>query len=483
MGLNSQNSTDVMNAIKEHGVQMIDFRFIDVPGISQNFTIPVNAFEEDMFEDGLGFDGSSVRGFQKIEQSDMLVMPDPSTAFIDPFYEEPTLVLTCNIKDPITGEMYTRDPRYIAMKAEQYLKDTGIADTIYFGPEAEFFVFDDVTYGQSVNEGFYRVDSEEGNWNTGLRSWQINGVAKSNLGYKARPKGGYFPVPPTDKLHDMRTEMVLLMEEIGLTVEAHHHEVGTGGQCEIDLKYGPMREMADHLMLYKYIVRNVAYKAGKTATFMPKPLFEDNGSGMHCHQSLWKDGKPLFYDENGYALLSDLARWYVGGLLAHAPSILAFSNPTTNSYRRLVPGYEAPIFLVMSQRNRSAAVRIPTYSPSPAARRIEFRAPDPSANPYLAFSAMLMAGLDGIQNQIEPPEPMDLDFYELGAEEAAKINSAPGSLDAVLDALEADHDFLMEGGVFTGDFLETYIDYKRAEEVDPIRLRPHPHEFFLYFDI
>jgi glutamine synthetase len=482
MALNCQNSGDVMKAIKDNGVQMVSFRFIDVPGITQNFTIPVRAMEEDMFDDGLGFDGSSVRGFQKIEQSDMLVMPDPSTAFIDPFFEEPTLVLTCNIKDPISGEMYTRDPRYIAMKAEDYLQSTGIADTAYFGPEAEFFVFDDVRYGQGVNEGFYRVDSEEGNWNTGLNAWDING-SKSNLGYKARPKGGYFPVPPTDKLQDMRTEMVLLMEEIGLTVEAHHHEVGTGGQCEIDMRFGPMRQMADHLMLYKYVVRNVAYKAGKTATFMPKPLFEDNGSGMHCHQSLWKNGEPLFFDANNYGMLSDIARWYVGGILTHASSILAFAAPTTNSYRRLVPGYEAPIFLVMSQRNRSAAVRIPTYSPSPKARRIEFRAPDPSANPYLAFSAMLMAGLDGIQNKIEPPEPMDLDFYELGAEEAAKINSTPGSLDAVLNALEADHDYLMKGDVFTGDFLETYIDYKRAEEVDPIRLRPHPYEFFLYYDI
>ena len=483
MALNCQNSSDVMKAIKDNGIQMVSFRFIDVPGISQNFTIPTRAMEEDMFEDGLGFDGSSVRGFQAIEQSDMLVMPDPTTAFIDPFFEEPTLVMTCNIKDPITGEMYSRDPRYIAMKAEAYLRETGIADTAYFGPEAEFFVFDNVAYGQGVNEGFYHLDSEEGNWNTGLKSWQINGVAKGNLGYKARPKGGYFPVPPTDKLQDLRTEMVLLMEEIGLTVEAHHHEVGTGGQCEIDLRYGSMREMADHLMLYKYVVRNVAYKAGKTATFMPKPLFEDNGSGMHCHQSLWKDGKPLFYDENGYALLSDIARWYVGGILTHAPSILAFAAPTTNSYRRLVPGYEAPIFLVMSQRNRSASVRIPTYSPSPAARRIEFRAPDPSANPYLAFSAMLMAGLDGIQNKIEPPEPMDLDFYELGAEEAAKINSTPASLSAVLDALEEDHEYLMKGDVFTADFLETYIDYKRLEEVDPIRLRPHHYEFFLYYDI
>ncbi len=481
MALNAKTSADVMKAIKEHDVKMIDFRFIDLPGISQNFAIPVSAFEEEMFEEGLGFDGSSIRGFQTIDQSDMLVMPDPTTAFIDPFYADTTIVLTCNIQDPITGEKYSRDPRNIAMKAEAYLKSTGIADTIFVGPEAEFFIFDSVRFGQSVNEGFYHVDSEEGSWNTGESGWE--GVGGANLGYKARPKGGYFPVPPTDKLHDLRTKMTLLMEEVGIPVEAHHHEVGTGGQCEIDMRFDSMVKMADSLMTYKYIVKNVAWKAGKTATFMPKPLFEDNGSGMHCHQSLWKDGKPLFFDENNYGMLSDLARWYVGGILKHAPAILAFTNPTTQSYRRLVPGYEAPIFLVMSERNRSAAVRIPTYSPSPKARRIECRFPDPSANPYLAFSAMLMAGLDGIENKIEPPEPMDLDFYELGAEEAAKIQSAPGSLDAVLDALEADHDFLLKGDVFTADFLETYVDYKRTEEVDPIRLRPHPYEFSLYFDI
>ena len=483
MALNCKTSADVMKAIKDNGVKMVDFRFIDVPGISQNFTIPISAFEEDMFTNGLGFDGSSIRGFQSIDQSDMLVMPDPTTAFLDPFYEDPTIVMTCNIKDPITGEMYSRDPRYIAIKAEEYLKSTGIADTAYFGPEAEFFVFDEVRYGQSVNQGFYFVDSEEGAWNSGEGAWEAGRIDRANLGYKARPKGGYFPVAPTDKLHDLRTQMVLLMEDTGIRIEAHHHEVGTGGQCEIDMRFDSLLKMADNMTVYKYIVRNVAWKAGKAATFMPKPLFEDNGSGMHCHQSLWKNGEPLFFDETKYAMLSDLARWYVGGILAHASSILAFTNPTMNSYHRLVPGYEAPIFLVMSQRNRSACVRIPTYSPSPKARRIEFRAPDPSCNPYLAFSAMLMAGLDGIQNKIEPPEPMDLDFYELGEEEAANIASAPGSLTAVLDALEADHDYLMKGGVFTADFLETYVDYKRKEEVDPVRLRPHPYEFFLYFDI
>jgi glutamine synthetase len=481
MALNCKTPADVMKAIKEHNIRFVDIRFIDVPGISQNFTVPVSQFEEDSFVNGLGFDGSSVRGFKSIDQSDMLVMPDPTTVFLDPFFADPTLVVICNVKDPITGEFYTRDPRNIAIKAEEYLKSTGIADTIYFGPEAEFFIFDEVRYGQSVNEGFYHVDSEEGNWNTGESGWE--GVGATNLGYKARPKGGYFPVPPTDKLHDLRAEMVKLMEDTGIVIEAHHHEVGTGGQCEIDMRFAPMVKMADQMTIYKYIVKNVAWKAGKTATFMPKPLFEDNGSGMHCHQSLWKDGKPLFFDADKYAMLSDTARWYVGGILEHAVSLLAFTSPTTNSYRRLVPGYEAPIFFVMSQRNRSAAIRIPTYSPSPKARRIECRFPDPSANPYLAFSALLMAGIDGILNKIEPPEPMDLDFYELSAEEAANIKSAPGSLDAVLDALEADHDYLLRGDVFTADFLETYVEYKRKEEVDPIRLRPHPWEFFLYFDI
>lgn len=482
MPLNCKTPSDVMKVIKDNNITAINIRFIDVPGITQQFTIPSSRFEEDTFTDGLGFDGSSIRGFQAINQSDMLVLPDPETAFIDPFFAEPTLVLTCTIEDPLTREKYNRDPRYIAQKAEAYLRETGIADTIYFGPEAEFFVFDSVRYSQGVNHGFYFLDSEEGNWNTGLDEWETE-RGQRNLGYKSRPKGGYFPVPPTDKLHDLRQEMVTLMEEAGITIEAHHHEVGTGGQCEIDMKFDTMVKMADSMTIYKYIVKNVAYKHGKTATFMPKPLFEDNGSGMHCHQSLWKDGKNLFYDENGVYLLSDVARWYIGGLLKHAPSILAFSNPTTNSYHRLVPGYEAPIFLVYSARNRSAAIRIPTYSPSPNARRVEFRAPDPSANPYLAFSAQLMAGIDGIVNKIEPPTPQDHDFYELSEEEAKKIQSAPGSLDEVLTALENDYEFLTAGGVFTTDFLESYVDYKRKNEVDAIRLRPHPHEFFLYFDI
>lgn len=482
MSLHDQTATDVMKTIKDQGIRMINLRFIDVPGISQQFTIPVSAFEENMFTDGLGFDGSSIRGFQAINQSDMLVIPDPTTAFVDPFFNAPTLVMTCNIEDPLTRERYSRDPRYISQKAEAYLAETGIADTVYIGPEAEFFVFDNVRYSQGVNHGFYFLDSDEGAWNTGEGG--IEGVgSKSNLAYKPRPKGGYFPVPPTDSLHDLRTEMVLIMESIGIDVEAHHHEVGTGGQCEIDMRFDSMTRIADKMTYYKYIVKNVARQHGKAATFMPKPLFEDNGSGMHCHQSLWKDGVNLFYDENGEYLLSDMARWYIGGLLKHAPAVLAFTSPTTNSYHRLVPGYEAPIFLVYSARNRSAAIRIPTYSPNPKARRVEFRAPDPSSNPYLAFAAQLMAGLDGIRNQIEPPIPMDHDFYELGREEAAQIQSAPGSLTEVLDALECDHDFLTAGNVFTTDFLETYIDLKRRDEVDAIRLRPHPYEFFLYFDI
>lgn len=476
MALNAKTSADVMRAIKDHGLRFVNFRFIDLPGISQNFTIPASAFSEDMFDEGVGFDGSSIRGFQSIEQSDMLVMPDATTAFIDPFYADPTLVLICNIQDPITMEKYTRDPRYVAQKAEAYLKSTGIADTIYIGSEAEFFIFDNLRYNYGVNHSYHFVDSEEGAWNTGEEE-------ETNLAFKARAKGGYFPVPPTDKLHDLRAQMVSVMEEIGIAIEAHHHEVGTGGQCEIDMRYNTLTLMADYVTIYKYVVKNVAWKAGKVATFMPKPLFEDNGSGMHCHQSLWQGDLPLFYDANGYAYLSDMARWYVGGLLKHAPAVLAFTNPTTNSYRRLVPGYEAPVFFVYSQRNRSAAVRIPTYSPSPKARRIEFRCPDPSCNPYLAFPAMLMAGLDGILNKIEPPAPLDLDFYELGPEEAAKIASAPGSLDAVLNALEADHEFLLKGDVFTQDMIDTYIEYKRTEEADAIRLRPHPYEFYLYHDI
>lgn len=477
MALECKTPKDVMKVIKEQNIQSIDFRFVDLPGISQHFSIPARTFEEAMFEEGLGFDGSSIRGFQRIQESDMLVLPDPTTAYVDPFYAVPTLVMTCNIKDPIGGHPYSRDPRYVAQKAEAYLRATGIADSVYFGPEAEFFIFDHVRFSQGVNHGFYEVDSEEGAWNTG-----IEGETESNLAYRPRLKGGYFPVPPTDKLQDLREQMVQLMEQIGIHVEAHHHEVGSGGQCEIDMRFTTLTKMADQMMTYKYIVRNVAYRAGKTATFMPKPLFEDNGSGMHCHQSLWTNGTPLFYDKNGYALLSDTARWYIGGLLRHAPAVLAFTSPTTNSYRRLVPGYEAPIYLVYSMRNRSAAIRIPTYSDSPKSRRIEFRCPDPSCNPYLAFAAMLMAGLDGVKNKIEPPEALNVDFYDLSEEESRHIHSAPGSLDQVLDALEADCEFLLQGGVFTPDLIENYVALKR-EDVDAVRLRPHPYEFFMYYDV
>ena len=476
MPLQCNTPEDVLAVIREHDVKMVDLRFTDMPGIWQHFSVPAEALDEDAFAEGLGFDGSSIRGFQQIQESDMLLIPDPKSAFFDPFREVTTLVLICNVRDPITRENYTRDPRYIAQKAEAYLKSTGIADVSYWGPEAEFFIFDDIRYGQGTNYGFYYIDSIEGSWNTGREE-------NPNLGYKPRMKEGYFPVPPSDTLQDIRSEIVLTMIEAGIEVEAHHHEVATGGQCEVDMRFATLTAMADNLMKYKYIVKNVARKHGKTATFMPKPLFEDNGSGMHTHQSLWKGDVNLFYDESGYAGLSDLAKYYIGGLLKHAPALLAFCAPTANSYHRLVPGFEAPINLVYSQRNRSACCRIPMYSPSPKAKRIEFRCPDPSCNGYLAFAAMLMAGLDGIQNQIDPGEPIDKDLYDLPPEEAAKVQSTPGSLAEVLDALEEDHEFLLKGDVFTPDVIETWLTYKREREVDPIRLRPHPYEFYLYFDI
>ena len=406
----------------------------------------------------------------------MLLVPDPNTAVIDPFTQHKTLNLNCFVNDPVTGESYSRDPRYVARKAEDYLTSTGLADTCYVGPEAEFFVFDDVRFDQNEHEGYYFIESVEAAWNTGREE-------NPNLGYKARYKEGYFPVPPMDHFQDLRSEMILVLERAGVEIEIHHHEVGTAGQAEIDMRFDSLLRMADKLMLYKYVVKNVARQAGKTATFMPKPVFQDNGSGMHTHQSLWKGGEPLFYSEAGYAGLSDMGRWYIGGLLTHAPAILAFSNPTTNSYKRLVPGYEAPVNLVYSQRNRSAAVRIPLYSQSPKAKRLEFRCPDPSCNPYLAFSAMLMAGLDGIQNRIEPPDPVDKDLYDLPPEELSKVPQVPGSLDAVLSALEEDQAFLKAGGVFTDDLIETWVTYKRENEVDALRLRPHPWEFALYYDL
>jgi len=466
---------DVLTFAQENNVVMVDFKFIDFPGVWQHFSIPIDELKEETFEEGVGFDGSSIRGWQAIHASDMLIVPDPETAILDPFRKYPTLSLICNIVDPITKEPYSRDPRYIAQKAVQYLKSTGIGDTAYFGPEAEFFIFDDIRFDQNAHSAYYFVDSREGIWNSGKEE-------NPNLGYKPRHKEGYFPVPPTDSLEDIRTEMVNIMRRCGIQVEAQHHEVATAGQGEIDMRYSPLVKMADNLMLFKYIVKNVARKHGKAATFMPKPIFEDNGSGMHTHQSIWKDGNPVFAG-NGYAGLSETALYYIGGILKHANALAALVAPTTNSYKRLVPGFEAPVNLAYSARNRSAAVRIPMYSPSPKAKRIEVRFPDPSCNPYLAFAAMLMAGLDGIENKIDPGEPVDKDLYDLPPEELAKVTQIVGSLDEALDSLEKDHDFLLKGNVFNEDALQTWIEYKRTREVDALRLRPHPYEFFLYFDI
>jgi glutamine synthetase len=460
---------------REKDVKSIDLRFMDFPGLWQHTTIPVGKLNEDTFDDGLGFDGSSIRGWQAINESDMLIVPQPETAFLDPFTEIPTLVLICNVQDPITREDYSRDPRNVARKAVNYLRSTGIADTAYFGPEAEFFIFDDIRYDQNAQEGYYHIDSIEGQWNRGR-------VESPNLGYKVRFKEGYFPVPPTDQMMDIRNEMMQTMIECGLDVECQHHEVATAGQSEIDLRFQEMVRMADQMLMYKYIVKNVARKWGKTVTFMPKPLFGDNGSGMHTHISLWRDDAPLFAG-GSYAGLSEMGMHAIGGLLKHAPSILAFSNPTTNSYKRLVPGYEAPVNLAYSQRNRSAAIRIPMYSPSPKAKRIEFRCPDPSCNPYLAFAAMLMAVIDGIQNKFNPGQPLDKDIYDLPPEELAAVPKTPGSLDQALDALEKDHEFLLRGDVFSPDVIQTWISYKRKQEVDALRLRPHPYEFCLYYDI
>ena len=468
---------EVLSYIRDEGVQFVDVRFCDLPGVMQHFTVPATSVDEDFFTDGQMFDGSSIRGFQAIHESDMQLIPDPATAFVDPFRAARTLAMNFSIVDPFTKEKYSRDPRNIAAKAEAYLQESGIADTVYFGPEAEFYVFDDVRFETKQSAGYYYIDSIEAAWNTGRVE------DGGNRGYKTRYKGGYFPVPPVDHYADLRDAMVTALGAAGIEVERAHHEVGTAGQAEINYKFDSLLHAGDSLMLFKYIVKNVAWAAGKTATFMPKPIFGDNGSGMHCHQSLWKDGSPLFYDELGYAGLSDTARWYIGGLLKHAPSLLAFTNPTVNSYHRLVPGFEAPVNLVYSQRNRSAAVRIPVTGASPKAKRLEFRVPDPSCNPYLAFSAQLMAGLDGIRTKTEPPTPIDKDLYELPPDEHENIPTVPASLPAVLDALEADHAYLLEGGVFTPDLIETWIDYKRANEIDPIRLRPHPHEFELYYDI
>lgn len=473
--MSSMTPADVLALMKKEDVKIVDLRFMDFPGMHQHFSVPSAHIDEDSFTEGVGFDGSSIRGWQSINESDMIVKPQPQTAFIDPFREIKTLVMVCNIGDPITGEDYTRDPRNIARKAENYLKSSGIGDVAYFGPEAEFFILDDVRYDQNAREGYYHVDSIEGTWNSGREE-------NPNLGHKPRYKEGYFPVPPSDSLQDIRSEMVLFMEQVGLNVEAHHHEVATGGQCEIDLRFAPLVEMADNMTKYKYVVKNTAHKNGKTATFMPKVVFSDNGSGMHTHMSIWKGGKNQFFGD-GYAGLSQTALYAIGGLLKHARAILAFTNPTTNSYKRLVPGYEAPVNLAYSRRNRSAAVRIPMYSNSEKAKRFEFRCPDPSSNPYLGFAAMLMAAIDGIQNKIDPGQPLDRNIYDLTPEEAAGVPTTPGSLEESLDALEADHEFLLRGDVFTKDVIETWIDYKREEEVKALSLRPHPYEFVMYYDI
>ncbi len=467
---------EVFQYVKANNIQIIDLKFIDLPGLWQHFSVPLSELTEDSYRNGYGFDGSSIRGFQKIQESDMLLIPDPTTAVKDPATTIPTLSMICDIVDPLTRQSYSRDPRYIAKKAEQYVKSTGIADTIYFGPEAEFFVFDDVRYESNSRTASYAIDSGEAIWNS-------NSSAGPNLGYKLRTKEGYFPVAPHDTLQDLRSEMVLQMIAAGIPVEAHHHEVGGPGQCEIDMRFDTLTTMADKLMMYKYIVKNVARKHGKVATFMPKPIFGENGSGMHCHSSLWKNGEPLFFDESGYAKISQMCKYYIGGLLKHAPALVALCAPTTNSYKRLVPGYEAPVNLVYSARNRSAACRIPMISDSPKAKRVEFRVPDPSANPYLAFAAIMLAGLDGIQNEIDPGQPMDVNTYELEGPLAGEIPTVPGSLDAALRALEEDHEFLLKGDVFTMDVIETWLEFKRDNDIDPVRLRPHPHEFHLYFDV
>ncbi len=466
---------DVLALCREKDIKAVDFRFMDFPGIWQHFTIPVGKLDEDLFEEGLGFDGSSIRGWQAINESDMLLLPQPETAFVDPFTKLPTLCMICNVQDPITREDYTRDPRNVARKVVNYLKSTGIADTVYIGPEAEFFVFDDVRFDQTPSHGFYSLDSVEAEWNRGTDEGP-------NLGHKIRHKEGYFPCPPADQFMDLRNEMMQTMIDCGLDVECQHHEVATAGQAEIDLKFNDLLSMGDDLCLYKYIVKNVAHRHGRTATFMPKPLFGDNGSGMHTHISFWKGGEPLFAGSK-YAGLSDEALFAIGGILKHAPALLAITNPTTNSYKRLVPGYEAPVNLAYSQRNRSASCRIPMYSPSPKAKRIEFRCPDPSCNPYLAFAALTMACIDGIQNKIDPGEPLDKNIYDLAPEELAKVPTTPGSLKAALDALEKDHEFLLRGDVFTEDVISTWIAYKRENEVEAINLRPHPYEFCLYYDI
>jgi glutamine synthetase len=472
----------VTKLIKDNKIEIIDLKFNDLPGLWQHFSIPTKELVEiddpvkSIWSEGIGFDGSSIRGFQEIQESDMILVLDPTSAVVDPVCEVPTLSILCDIYDPITKEPYTRDPRYVAKKAAEFLRTTGIADMSYWGPEMEFFLFNDIRFDQTENSGYYFIDSDEGEWNSGRDE-------KPNLGYKPRYKEGYFPAPPHDSLQDLRSRIILTMIKAGLNVEVHHHEVATAGQCEIDMKFGTLVKMADNCLLYKYIVKNMAKKNNMVATFMPKPLFGDNGSGMHTHQSLWKDGKNIFFDPKGYALISQTAKYYIGGLLKHADALMAFCAPTTNSYKRLVPGYEAPVNLTYSQRNRSAAVRIPVYTENPKTKRVEFRPPDCSANPYLAFAAMLMAGIDGIQNKIDPGNPFDRNTYEASGSEAKKIKTVPGSLEESLNSLEKDNEFLLKGGVFTKDVIDVWIKYKREKEIDPVRLRPNPYEFYLYFDI
>jgi glutamine synthetase len=472
------NAKNVLNYATEQGAKFVSVRFTDLPGAWHHLTFPISQLSEDSFEDGFGFDASSLRGWAAINESDMLLVPDPSRVWVDPFAEETTICLIANVVDPITKEGYGLDPRSVAVRAESYLKFTGIADTINVGPEAEFFVFDEVTYHNNQNSAGYSLDSEEGHWNSGRKG----GLENPNMGFHIRPKEGYVPLAPLDSLIDLRNAISLVLESVGIDVECHHHEVATAGQCEIDFRFANLLHTADNLMLFKNVVKNTAFAHGKSATFMPKPLYGDNGSGMHCHQSLWKDGKPLFAG-NEYAGLSELAKFYIGGLLKHAPALVAFAAPTTNSYKRLVPGFEAPVNLAYSARNRSAAVRIPMFSTSPKAKRLEFRPPDPSCNPYLTFAALLMAGLDGIQNRIDPGEPLDKDIYDLSPEELKDVPSLPGSLEESLNALEKDHEFLLKGDVFSKSMIERWITYKRTNEVAPLRLRPHPLEFSMYYDI
>ena len=472
------NAKNVLNYAADQGARFVSVRFTDLVGAWHHLTYPIDQLTEDSFEDGFGFDASSLRGWAAINESDMLLIPDPSRFWVDPFAEETTICLIANVVDPITKEGYGLDPRSVAVRAESYLKFTGLADTVFVGPEAEFFVFDEVQYHNNQNSAGFTVNSEEGHWNSGRQGSDMS----PNFGYHIRPKEGYVPVAPVDSLIDLRNSISTILGEVGIQVECHHHEVATAGQCEIDFRFSNLLHTADNVMLFKYIVKNTAYAHGKTATFMPKPLYGDNGSGMHCHQSLWKGEKPLFAGD-GYAGLSEMARFYIGGLLKHAAAIVAFAAPTTNSYKRLVPGFEAPVNLAYSARNRSAAIRIPMFSTNPKLKRLEFRPPDPSCNAYLAFAAMLLAGLDGIQNRIDPGDPLEKDIYDLSPEELKDVPTLPGSLDDSLKALEADHDFLLKGDVFSPQLIERWITYKRDREITPLRMRPHPLEFSLYYDI